>query len=348
MRLGRHLAVTTLAAAAFAGCGGERGDLDAFCAGLEDLSDQVTDGELADDPDDAAETAAEIAEAAPPDVADAARRVADELDGVDEDDPEEVADATEAIHDELGDPADDICGIDEDEFAAFDAAPFCEALEELSDEIADGDRDDEVLEQVADAAPPELVAAVEELADTQFETFDGFAEAVRDELGDAAEEHCEVDLDEFAVAPTTTTTTETTGPETTPGDFNVVAVTLDPSGVLEITLTWTTTADLDLAVLEPPGVELSVAEPGPSPTGGEFGGDANANCAGTGGTEVVSWPNGGAQPGDYEIFVDGFAVDAGACGTGDYTLTIRSGGSEVNLTGSVTDDEVDFVALDVT
>jgi hypothetical protein len=94
---------------------------------------------------------------------------------------------------------------------------FCDALESLSDAIADGDIDeqiDTIEDDLADAANDEQTEALENLVDA-YEDSDNdqadLADEVQDELGDFAEE-CDIDDDEFAIAPTTTTTE---APETT-------------------------------------------------------------------------------------------------------------------------------------
>ena len=109
-------AAFALLMAACGGGGGGGGDEEAFCDSLEALSDQVSDGDLADDDglEDVTDTVNDLLEsAADGEQLDAVNAVGDEIEGADADD----ADATaETIQDELGDFAED-CDIDEDEFA---------------------------------------------------------------------------------------------------------------------------------------------------------------------------------------------------------------------------------------
>jgi hypothetical protein len=116
----KRLSLVVLAALGFSlaacGGGGGGGDQDAFCDGLETLSDQVNDGDLADDDglEDVTDTVNDLLEsAADGDQLDAVNAVGDEIEGASADDADDTA---ETIQDELGDFADD-CDIDEDEFA---------------------------------------------------------------------------------------------------------------------------------------------------------------------------------------------------------------------------------------
>lgn len=99
---------------------------------------------------------------------------------------------------------------------------FCDALDTLSEQISDGDDIDNQIDTIEDdladsAADGEQRDAVEAVADAYGDEDNDqadLADEVQDELGDFAEE-CEIDEDEFAIAPTTTTTTTTEPPETT-------------------------------------------------------------------------------------------------------------------------------------
>lgn len=113
-----------------------------------------------------------------------------------------------------------------------DQEAFCGSLEALSEQVADGDlADDNGLEDALDTAN-ELAESAEEgdqldavnavrgeLEDADPDNADQTAETVQDELGGFAED-CDIDEDDFAVAPTTTEapTTTTTGSESTTGD----------------------------------------------------------------------------------------------------------------------------------
>lgn len=105
---------------ALAACGddGGGGDEAAFCDALDDLSGQVTDGDVAGDIDGVVDTVNELIETAPDgEPLEAAQAVGDEVAEVDDDDEGDVADVIELVQDELGPQAEDLCGEDADEFA---------------------------------------------------------------------------------------------------------------------------------------------------------------------------------------------------------------------------------------
>jgi hypothetical protein len=111
-----------------------------------------------------------------------------------------------------------------------DEEAFCSDLESLSDSVADGDlADDDGLEDALDTANDLAESAEEgdqldavnnvrdELEGADPADADDTAETIQDELGDFAED-CDIDEDDFAIAPTTTApeeTTTTAGGETT-------------------------------------------------------------------------------------------------------------------------------------
>lgn len=103
-----------------------------------------------------------------------------------------------------------------------DDEAFCEALEVLSDQVADGDLGsdrglDDVTDTVNDlietADDGEQLDAVNTVADDVESAApsdaDAIAETIQDELGDFAGD-CDIDDDEFAIAPETTTSTTST------------------------------------------------------------------------------------------------------------------------------------------
>jgi hypothetical protein len=108
------------------------------------------------------------------------------------------------------------------------------------------------------------------------------------------------------------------------------------TGDVQFTLTWSSVADLDLAVKEPDGTEIWFGSPGPSATGGELDVDSNVGCADDGAVENVFWPPGEAPSGTYTVLVRGYSVDG--CGAGDYTLSSTIGGESTTETGSVGQD----------
>lgn len=130
------LAALGLSVAGCGGGGGGGGDEEAFCDALESLSDQVADGDLADDDglEDVTDTVNDLLEAADDgEQLDAVRAVGDEVEGADPDD----ADATaETVQDELGDFAED-CEIDEDEFAVAPEADDEETTTTTADDGGD-------------------------------------------------------------------------------------------------------------------------------------------------------------------------------------------------------------------
>jgi hypothetical protein len=135
-----------------------------------------------------------------------------------------------------------------------DEDAFCDNLEALSEQVADGDlasndglddvidRLNELREVAADGAQSDAVQEAGELieeadADEAADT----AEDLRDQLGDLAEDTCDVEDAFAAPEETTTTTTEPDDPTTTtggggedpppPGELNVVAAAVDPATV---------------------------------------------------------------------------------------------------------------------
>jgi hypothetical protein len=174
-----------------------------------------------------------------------------------------------------------------------------------------------------------------------------------DRAGGGVDATTTTEEDEFAEGTTTTeefeeeTTTEL--PVPTAGGAPGARVDIEPvflgtdAGLL-VELVWASPADLDIVVVEPDGTELSVNEPGPSDTGGRFDGDANARCRDTGSVERVLWPV-GAVAGTYDIFVHGFQVDG--CGSGDWSVTVRTSNATTTATGSVAEEEVDALELEV-
>jgi hypothetical protein len=127
-----------LLVAACGGGGGGGGDEEAFCDALESISDQVANGDLADDEglEDVTDTVNDLLEAADDgEQLDAVNAVGDEVEGAD---PDDANDTAETIQDELGDFAEG-CEIDEDEFAV---APEVEEEETTTTTEDGGDTTD--------------------------------------------------------------------------------------------------------------------------------------------------------------------------------------------------------------
>ena len=77
------------------------------------------------------------------------------------------------------------------------------------------------------------------------------------------------------------------------------------SGGMQVTLTWNSTANLDLEVRDPVGGTLYFNSP-VSEFGGTFGQNVNGNCealVGNAATEQVTWTPGGIPVGSYELLV---------------------------------------------
>jgi hypothetical protein len=228
-----------------------------------------------------------------------------------------------------------LLGDDDDD--TIDSA-FCDGLFTLSEQIASGDDIDEQAETVdalADTAEgSDQEDAVAEVADAYADQDNDqadLAEVVQDELGEFAEE-CDLDTDEFAVAPTTTAppeTTTTTQDETTTtsADGTTTTIVLG-TGDVQVTLEWDSDADLDLAVTDPTGEEVSFSNSGPTTTGGELDVDSNVGCDDEGSVENIFWPPGQAPAGEYTAAVTGFTTDTCSQGaqSGDFVLTIRVAG----------------------
>jgi len=108
------------------------------------------------------------------------------------------------------------------------------------------------------------------------------------------------------------------------------------TGDVQITLTWDTTADLDLHVIDPYGEEIYFRAT-QSSSGGILDVDANGACNGiTNPVENVYWPYGAAPSGTYQVYVD-YYQDCGNTGTTDYTLTIRQDNVVVNTINGTMD-----------
>jgi hypothetical protein len=100
------------------------------------------------------------------------------------------------------------------------------------------------------------------------------------------------------------------------------------TGDVQVTLRWSSAADVDLHVTDPGGEEISYSTT-TSSSGGQLDVDANGGCGSTTTTPVenIFWPEGTAPEGEYQVEVVGFSdCDAGDA---DYTLTIRVGGEVV-------------------
>jgi hypothetical protein len=112
------------------------------------------------------------------------------------------------------------------------------------------------------------------------------------------------------------------------------------TGDVQITLRWSSSADIDLHVFEPDGTEIWYSDPGPTATGGRLDVDSNVGCEQEASVENVFWPEGDMPVGGYRVVVTGFEVDG--CGSGDYEVTASVQGQPVlDQTGTVATDEQD-------
>ena len=113
-------------------------------------------------------------------------------------------------------------------------------------------------------------------------------------------------------------------------------------GDVQASLTWSSTADLDLHVIDPDGDEIWYRNPGPTDEGGFLDHDANAACGeqAVHPAENVVWPTGQAPLGHYQVWVELW----GDCSAPDLSwhLVVRTHGEVVlDTTGSGTSDLFD-------
>ncbi|MBI4936531.1 MAG: DUF2510 domain-containing protein [Actinobacteria bacterium] len=104
------------------------------------------------------------------------------------------------------------------------------------------------------------------------------------------------------------------------------------TGDVQFTLRWSSTADLDLAVLDPAGEEISYGHP-TSASGGTLDVDSNASCENpvTNPVENVFWPTGASPLGVYQVRVYYYEECAGGSGPQPFTITAMIDGVEVPL-----------------
>lgn len=104
------------------------------------------------------------------------------------------------------------------------------------------------------------------------------------------------------------------------------------TGFVQVTLRWSTEADVDLAVTDPLGETVSFGNQSVS-SGGQLDVDANPGCGSPTNVPVenIIWPE-GAPSGTYEVEVNLFAdCDAGT--SQDFVLSVTVGGGSVSLPG---------------
>jgi hypothetical protein len=105
------------------------------------------------------------------------------------------------------------------------------------------------------------------------------------------------------------------------------------TGDVQVTLRWSSTADLDLAVNDPSGSQIDF-ENRTSPSGGQLDVDSNADCAAasTSPVENVFWPTGQAPDGQYRLTVTYYDVCGADTGPQAYELTFKVAGAVAELT----------------
>jgi hypothetical protein len=106
------------------------------------------------------------------------------------------------------------------------------------------------------------------------------------------------------------------------------------TGDVQVSLSWNTTADVDLHVVDPSGEEILYLNR-MSASGGELDLDSNAGCSDGPRNENITWPAGAAPAGTYRVLVD-YWSSCEAPST-PYTVTINVKGREVQtFTGTFT------------
>ncbi len=107
------------------------------------------------------------------------------------------------------------------------------------------------------------------------------------------------------------------------------------TGDVQVSLSWSTAADVDLHVVDPSGAEIYFAQP-QAQSGGVLDLDSNAGCAADETrNENVTWPVGGAPVGTYRVLVDYWSN----CEVAEtpYVVTVRlKGQSPQTFSGTLT------------
>jgi hypothetical protein len=101
------------------------------------------------------------------------------------------------------------------------------------------------------------------------------------------------------------------------------------SGAVQVTLGWSTGADIDLYVMDPSGETLSYQHTNSS-TGGHLDRDARGACTDGQTTENVYWPQGTSLRGMYRVEVHYFS-NCQAAGPTPVVLSIMVGGQALGV-----------------
>ncbi|MBN1286637.1 MAG: hypothetical protein JXB47_14660 [Anaerolineae bacterium] len=102
-------------------------------------------------------------------------------------------------------------------------------------------------------------------------------------------------------------------------------------GDVQVTLTWNSTANLNLFVTDPTGFVVHYAAP-VAPSGGRLERDANQPCsvATTSANENIYWPTGTAPGGAYSVRIDYTNECVTGQGPVNYSLTVRNNGAIIS------------------
>ena len=106
------------------------------------------------------------------------------------------------------------------------------------------------------------------------------------------------------------------------------------TGDVQVTLRWQSTADLDLAVVDPDGNNIHYPALNPAPNGGVLDVDSNASCnppLTTSPVENIYWPVGQAPTGTYTINVTYYEDCGGGETAHQYTVTVKVDGVETEV-----------------
>ena len=116
------------------------------------------------------------------------------------------------------------------------------------------------------------------------------------------------------------------------------------TGDIQVTLRWTTTDDVDLAVTGPDGQRISWENPGPSSSGGTLDRDDNASCLAMTQSPIenIFWPTGQAPEGGYSIEVNLFQRCAASSEPINFEVRLLVQGTIETLTGTVSDSSPTF------
>jgi uncharacterized protein YaiE (UPF0345 family) len=119
-----------------------------------------------------------------------------------------------------------------------------------------------------------------------------------------------------------------------------VAMTVVGTGAIQVNVSWTTAADVDLHVVDPSGEEIYYGHRS-SASGGQLDLDSNAACGGNDTrAENITWPTSGAPRGTYIVRVDYWS----ACGASStpYTVTAQVAGQDVRVQNGTFTGEGDY------